>query len=130
MGEATLKKPVPPPRRSRAEWDEVIRRRETLDAERRRLNREADDLKKQVDELDADLLAFVESQADGQREQRVTLKSFILSIVWQKPAAMAVAFKAYGRLSREEKSALAAEVGDKKKLDIQWRDERPPAAAA
>jgi hypothetical protein len=132
MGETTLKKPAAAPRRSRGEWDELIRLRESLNDQRLAAGREAERLKGQVDELDAELMAFVEREAAAEREQRVTLKSFILSIVWVKPAAISLAFKAYGKLSKDEKAELAEEVGEKKKLDIQWRDERPgtPAAAA
>lgn len=123
----TLRKPAPPAKRTRADWDEIIRRRESLNADRKRLDRESADIKKQVDELDEQIVAFVEDETEGEKEQKLTLKGFILSIVWQKPAAITVAFKAYARLTKDEKTELAAEIGDKKKLDIHWR-EAPPEA--
>jgi len=125
----TLKKPAAAAKLTRADWDEIIRQRESLDANRKRLDRESAEIKKQVDELDEQLIAFVEAEAGDIKAQQVTLKSFILSIVWQKPAAITVAFKAYKRLTTDEKAELAAEVGDKKKLYIHWR-EAPPAEAA
>lgn len=130
--ESTLRIPVSAKfnKRPRGEWDTLIRRRETLNEERKRLDRESDAMAKDVAELDAELLAFVESETAGEKQQRVTLKSFILSILWQKPSAMAVAFKAYGRLSKDDKAALAVECGERQKLDIQWRDAPPPADAA
>lgn len=127
---ATLKKPPAPPKRTRAEWDAVIRRRETLNEERLRLNREADALSKEVTALDEELMAMVKHETTGQQNQTLTLKSFILSIVYKPPAAMALAFAALRRLAAEEKDQLAAELGKKPKLEIHWRDEPGGAAAA
>ena len=131
MGDTTLKKPAASPRRSRAEWDAIIRDREAKDEQRKALNSQADKLKREIEKIDAELVALVEHDAAEAKEKRVTLKSFILSIVYRKPYPMQLAFKAYGKLSDSEKAELVDEVGLQQKLEIQWRDERPaPSAAA
>jgi hypothetical protein len=129
MSHNTLRQPAAAkvPKRTRTEWDEFIRRRETLNEERKRLDRESSALAKTVGEMDAELEAWLDAETAGQPEQQLTMKSFILSFVWQAPSAMAMAFKAFGKLTSGEKAAIKSECGEKRKLAIQWRDAPPPA---
>jgi len=132
MSESTLRMPAAAklPKRTRAQWDELIRERETLDAQRKAHNREADALAKTICEIDRELVAFLEGETAGKPEQQLTLKNFILSFVWKKPIAITLAFAAYRKLSKPEKVEIAAEVGDKRCLEIQWRNAPPAASAA
>ncbi len=100
---STLKKPqsAKVPTRSRAEWDDLIRRREALDAQRKAANREAERLAGLIAPLDEELTAWLEKETADGREQSLSLKAFVLSFVWHKPAAMAVATAVSSRSSSQ-----------------------------
>lgn len=118
------------PKLTRTELDALIRKREAANEARKLMDRESAAFAKTVGEYDRQLEAILEAETEGEKEQQLTLKSFILSFIWVKPAPMAVAFKALSKLTPEAKATITAECGDKKKLDIQWRDAPPPAAKA
>lgn len=121
--ENTLRRPLAarPPRRSRDEWDAIIDARQTLDDQRRRLEREAAALARQIESIDAELESFLELETAGKTEQVLPLRRFVLSFVWKPASAMAVAFAALRRLSSEEKQQLESSLPPKRVLVVQTR---------
>lgn len=111
--------PVPPPKLTRTELDELVRRRETLDEERKRLGREAAELTKQVGAIDKDLKAIVDAERKGP-ERTITLKNFVLSIV---QVAKSVAWKSeFTKLAGDERvQELEAAAGTRDQFEIHWR---------
>lgn len=122
--DSTLRQPVAArlPRRTNAEWDAVVRGREVLDEQRKRLQREADALAREIARIDAELELFLESKTEGQKEHVFALPHFVLSFVWKPASAMAVAFAALRRLAADEKRQLESSLPPSRKLEIQHRD--------
>ena len=131
----TIAKPAsaPLPRRSRTEWDAVIRRRETLNEERLRLNREADDLEKEVAAIDDELVQLIESETT-EKSRVLGLANFILKIIWRAPSANAAAFAVLKRFTAEHGAEEVQRIKDslprKAKVDITWKTDPGVEAAA
>jgi hypothetical protein len=122
----TLRKPdAAPPKRSRTEWDEIVRSRQELDEERKRLNRQADAIAKQVAEIDLNIMALVDAECGTDRS--ITLKHFRLSIVQVKRTVSWLS-EFTKRLGRDLVEELKASAGTRDQLVIESR-ERPPATA-
>lgn len=121
------------PTRTRGEWDAFIRRREDLDAERKRLGRDAESIGKEVAAMDDELVALVEAETTD-KLRVLNLRNFVLSILWPEPSAMAVAFaivrEYIAEKGKEARDRIAAQLPRRKRLEITWRSDPANETAA
>lgn len=119
---ATLRKPdVAPRKRSRTEWDELLREREQLNVERKRLGREADALAKRVGEMDREFAALVDAEAPRGGDRSITLRHWRLSIV-QVARSVSWLSEFTQRLGQELVDQLKSEAGTRDQLVIESRE--------
>lgn len=130
----TLKAPPPAvAKRSRTEWDEFIRRRERLNEDRKRLDRESEFLAKEVAAMDGELVALVDAET-SESSRCLQLKHFMLTVEWAPVSAMATAFAVLRAFTtekgREAVDAIRDRLERKRRLEITWKTDPAHDAAA